>query len=291
MQDFSFFVADFTNYPLPVYCRHCYFGKYSIQLQKLTVKDKYDIMKKHKLLAIIAILSLIVVPMSSACESSRNDSSNLDVNAERILWINGTHAVLTLVNGQDVATYGGERPSSALERAQRTSLEQWWGITNKEDLDEMVDDLVLGLHNPRFLEDAEYYGITEMSEEEFNYELQFVDSAEDVFFFQKMHDAYTTYGDNAIMGWDLSRATQLCANGYIAGYYTYDEAIEKSIDICIIIQATFDSWDEFWDSYMLGFAYWSEDESDYNSRMRILESLKQDNDSPLHLDWNLNMQQ
>jgi hypothetical protein len=174
------------------------------------------------------------------------------------------------------------------------SIADSWGVTSKQDLDEMIDSLTIGRHNPRFLEEAEEYGITEMSRSQFEDELKGVDDRESVIFFQNMFDAYQAFGEKAILGWDLSRATQLCANGYIAGFYTYDEAVNKALPIGRKIQKDFASWDDFFDSYMYGYLYWSEDdiddpESDYVQRVKILKDLKADAKSPLNLNWRLDL--
>jgi hypothetical protein len=109
-----------------------------------------------------------------------------------------------------------------------------------------------------------------------------------------MFDAYQRFGENAIFAWDLSRAVQLCAAGYIVGFYSYEESTAKAREIGKKIQNTFDSWDDFYASYFYGYAYWSEDDtedknSEYAERMRIFDALKKDENSPLHLNWYLDL--
>ena len=213
---------------------------------------------------------------------------------ESLLWINGTHAILTKVNGADINRFGTMAPSGTNRTRVRNTLENSWDITTKEDLDYMIDSLVIGRHNQQFLEEAEEYGITGMNREQFENELSLVDSREAIMFFRNMYNAYHGFRDKAIMGWDLSRATQLCAFGYIAEFYTYDEAIDKALAIGRIIQSTFTTWDTFYTSYFFGYAYWSEDDledpnSNYSQRVRIFYNLKEDPKSPLNLDWNLEL--
>ena len=152
----------------------------------------------------------------------------------------------------------------------------------------MVDTLTLGRHNPRFLEEVAEYGLDQMTEEELIYELQYVEE-ESAFFFYMMFSAYDAFGDNAIMGWDLSRAVQLCGQGYLAGYFTYEEAVEKARSVGKVIQQTFDSWEDFWDSYLLGFYWWSEDISDLYERIDVYEALAADPDGPFSLEWLLDL--
>ena len=220
--------------------------------------------------------------------SGKNDTP------DSILWINGTHAVLTKVNKGDVNRFGTVVPDDSNKKMFRDSLADSWDITTKKDLDDMIDSLSKGRHNPRFLEEAKEFGITVMSRAEFESELKGLDDREDIMFFRNMFEAYEAFGDKAILAWDLSRATQLCADGYIAGFYSYDEAVDKALAVGKIIQGQFDSWDDFYSSYLYGYAYWSEDDledpkSDYSRRVKILKDLKADRKSPLNLDWHLSL--
>ena len=189
----------------------------------------------------------------------------------------------------------GQWPTTVqIEQCFEITLDNSWEIKTKEDLDLMIDSLGNGMHNPIFLGEAEEYGITGMSRAVFESELKEVDDREIVMFFRNMFEAYQTFGDKAILGWDLSRATQLCAYGYIAEFYSYVEAVEKALAVGRIIQSQFGSWDDFYASYLFGYAYWSEDDledpqSDYSQRVKILKDLKADPKSPLNLDWYLNL--
>ena len=211
-----------------------------------------------------------------------------------ILWLNGTHAILTVSNDCDVQIFGGMKRSIINTAVELVSLEDWWGITSKAEMDKTIDSLVIGMHNQRFLEEIEDYDINNMSQSEFEEALKDVDYRLDALYFQNMFDAYQKFGDKAILGWDLSRAVQLCANGYIADFYTYEEATDKAREIGETIQNTFDSWDDFFASYFYGYVYWSEDDtedttSEYAKRIKIYDELKKDSSSPINLDWYLNL--
>lgn len=222
------------------------------------------------------------------------DSNKLTIS-DSIYWINGTHAILTTSNNLDIKLYGGMEPSYMAKSSWVESLDSWWGITNKEELLETVTSLREGMHNPGFLDEVEQTGVLGMTESEFKEALNEVENPLDVAYFQNLFDAHQQFGDNAIMAWDLSRATQLLSNGYIAEFITYEEAISMSIEIGKQIQETFNSWDDFIDSYMYGYLYWSEDDiedptSGYVKRMKIIEELKADTTSPFHLNWNMTLE-
>ena len=236
-------------------------------------------MKRNLVWVVLAASAIL-----AAC-SGRNDVP------ESVLWINGTHAVLTRVNGGDVSRFG-TMPANAVNRTMmRTSLEQWWGVTSRQELESVIDSLSRGAqHNQRFMSEAEMYGITAMSRGEFEAALQGVASREDALFFRNMFEAYQAFGANAIMGWDLSRATQLSAHGYVAGFFTRDEAIDIALGVGALIQGAFDSRADFYRSYMFGFAYWSgadfgDPRSEFAGRAGIAEALMSEAGSPLALAW------
>lgn len=213
---------------------------------------------------------------------------------EPMLWINGTYAVLTKINENDITVFAGRDKNVLTSEASKMVLESDWGITNREELDATIDELQNGMHNTMFLEEYKYNELDQLTKEDFELLLTYLESPEDVEYFKLAYDTYTKFGDNAIMGWDLSRAVSLCGFGYVADYYTYDEAIAKATDISKQIQSTFDSWDSFYESYMFGYEYWSDeailDETSlYNQRLAIIETFKNDPTSFYHLDWNLDL--
>ena len=55
----------------------------------------------------------------------------------------------------------------------------------------------------------------------------------------------------------LSRALMLLGQCYVGGYYTYEEAMDKSLELGKELQSMFTSWEDFMQSYMYGFVYWS----------------------------------
>jgi predicted small lipoprotein YifL len=221
--------------------------------------------------------------------SAETREYNPDLLDDQILWINGTHAVLTVSNGHDVNLFAGTAPTAQVQADWIATLDAWWGIDSKEELINVINELTAGLHNPRFLEDVREYGLHEVTEEELIHELQSIEDEETAFYFMRMFYAYDEFGQNAIMGWDLSRATQLCAQGYLAGYFDFEEALLKAFSVGKVIQRTFDSWEDFWDSYFYGYYYWSENEAELTRRLEIYDILVADPNSPFALDWMLSL--
>lgn len=216
-------------------------------------------------------------------------------NQNSLLWINGTYAVLTASNGGNLSQFGGMARNAANTTTIRQALSNSWGVNSREELSETIDALVNELHNQRFLQEIQRYdGITTMSQTQFEAALSRVANRGTAMHIRNMYEAYQAFGEKAILGWDLSRATQLAAWGYIAEFYTYEEAVDRALSISRIIQSQFNSWDDFYASYLYGFAWWSEadiedPQSNYSRRVNIFNELKSDPQSPLNLNWNLNL--
>jgi len=211
-----------------------------------------------------------------------------------VLWINGTHAVLTKLNNGDVSRFGGIRKNAENEKRARSMLEQSWEVTDKQQLLSVISDLSEGLHNKQLLKEADNAGLLEIEREAFEQALSELSEQASIVSYQNMYSAYEQFGESAILGWDLSRATSLCAYGYVAGYLTYEEAVSRALEIALRIQQVFDSWDSFYDSYLYGYQYWREDDpsdtsSGYINRIQVIEELNNDDNSPFKLSWDLQL--
>ena len=71
-------------------------------------------------------------------------------------------------------------------------------------------------------------------------------------------DAWSAkWGDKGIIAWDLCRASNVLQWGYTAGYITKDEALAMGQDAVAAAVEAFDSWEELYDNYLDGYAWWS----------------------------------
>lgn len=136
-------------------------------------------------------------------------------------------------------------------------LSEWWDVTDRETAEETMDWILENF---------------EVSDEE-------AQNYADWFAF------YEQYGSDAAAGWDYSRAMSLLGYYYLAGYYTEEEALDQSMETAVVIQSIFDSWDDFMESYFLGYEYWAEESSD--ERRALYEEIKAASDSPFQLDWEM----
>lgn len=233
----------------------------------------------------------------SGLERSDTDGDEAAALNQTISWINATNAVLTKSNQLDLKYFGGTDNPKLYEKAAKKSLADYWDITNKEELLNTVEQLCSNqMHNQGFLDALSGLGCdTSMSTESFEQFLK--DSGYDesqINFMSAGYQAYLKYGENAIFAWDLSRAVHLLGFGYLSGFLSYEEALDPALEAALKIQSSYDSWDAFWDSYLMGYVYWSEElmtdpDSGYAERIEILKDLRSGEDSPFRLDWNLEL--
>lgn len=93
--------------------------------------------------------------------------------------------------------------------------------------------------------------------------------------------------------WELCRSNQLLGMGYIAGWLTKKEMIERSCVVGNIIQRVFQDWEELAESYLEAYTRWrvgqfgQQAEAAVEMRRRIQQNLYSRKDSPYRLPWML----
>lgn len=212
---------------------------------------------------------------------------------DTIQWFNNTCAVLTAANGWDYTMFGGLPANDSSQSVVQTLLSDWWEVTDRATADETMDWLLTEGHRVSFADDMEYIaetGAADVSEEErVDFFLENFDvDEEEARNYADWFGTYEQFGEDAIAAWDYSRAMSLLGNYYLAGYYTEEEALDKSLEVANTIQATFDSWDNFMESYFVGYEYWAGDSSD--ERREIYDGIKTASDSPYSLDWGMTLE-
>lgn len=218
------------------------------------------------------------------------ENASVVETTDTIQWFNNTCAVLTAVNSWENTMFGGLPANEASKQITQALLDNWWGVTDRASADETMDWLLAEGHRASFTDDMEYLeqaGAGEVPAEERvdffleNFDIE-VEEAEN---YAVWYGYYEKYGDKALLGWDYSRAMSILGNYYLSGYYTEAEALDKSMEVAKMIQESFDSWDDFMESYFVGYEYWAEESSE--ERRGIYEEMKAQADSPYNVDWNL----
>lgn len=214
---------------------------------------------------------------------------------DTIKWFNTSYALFTFTTGGNLDKIGGSVKSKLKTLSNQTSLEEGWGITSKDEVDDTVEWLLDEGHNDDLLD--EYY--SELAEYTVTTLDDYLDDLNETekLVAKTILEAHSKYGDRAILGWDLARAMQIIASAYVADYYTYEETMDRFLKVAKIIQENFNSWEELVDSYLVGHRYWFYSNFDIedikeihpkntpNYRKELYIKLKNSKDNPYTIPW------
>ncbi len=212
---------------------------------------------------------------------------------DTIRWFNASYAILTAANGWDTNLFGGLPANDQSMELEKQMLDEWWGVTDRASADENLEWILTEGHRADFAENMGILadaGVDSVAEEErADFIKENYDMTDEV---AKIYaDCLTLYeekGADALAGWDYCRALSLMGYYYHAGYYTEEEALDKSLEIAQTLQPLFGSWDELVDSYLAGYEYWSEESSE--ERRAIYEELKGEEDNPYAVDYTMTLE-
>lgn len=241
--------------------------------------------KNRKITRVIIAAILLSSIIFSGCGSKKQPPS------DTLRWINAAYAILTELNHNDYTKFGGMSINELNQERQKMSLEQQWSVSDRESADSTLEWVLEEGHRTEFAELgkalAEDLQMDELEEEDYlAYILYISDLTEEEA--QEMVDAYVIYrdyGEHAIDAWDYCRALNLLSFYYVAGYYTEEEALDRSLEIAKEFQAMYSSWDELVDSYLRGYEYWAQESSD--ERRAVYEELQTREDNPYAVDYNV----
>ena len=238
----------------------------------------------------LSVMILAALILLAGCGKGKKEPLS-----DTLRWFNATYAVITNLNGGNVENVAGFKPGTKIEMTMKSVLSRDWEVTDRASLEETIEWLLAEGHNQDALDYLEDSGADGMGREELLMAMEEseFDSEEKVTLLS-IYDAEAAYGEQAVAGWDYSRAMSLIGWGYLAGYYTYEEAMDKSLETARMIQTAFDSWDAFMNSYFLGYSYWSgNDPEDTSSqayeRRKLYEELKAEKNGIYSVDWNTSL--
>lgn len=213
---------------------------------------------------------------------------------DTVQWFNASYAILTQINGNDYNVFGGGTPNAISEAMYQAMLDNSWGVTDRESADETLDWILTEGHRDDFMITGdllsamlEAEGLEEEDLMDFLMQ-EYEETPEEAELDLAAYKMYKEYGENAIDAWDYCRAMNLMSFYYMAGYYTKEEALDKSLEIAETFQPLFASWDELVDSYLRGYEYWAEEDS--SERRKIYEDLLEADDNPFRVDYNTTLE-
>lgn len=240
-----------------------------------------------------------IASFNASCSKFQENPPEVEDNfssemTDTLRWFNATYAVLIDLNGRDFNLFGGMPANDDSKTIMQAGLADSWGVEDRTSADENIDWILSEGHrvdfaeNMKALEDAGVTADTSTEDlvallkDEYDFEDETANS------FARAFGVYTEHGADAIAAWDYSRAMYLLSAYYHAGYYTEQEALDKSLEVAQTIQSMYESWDDFMDSYLWGYDYWAEEES--TERREIYNKLKAQSDSPFRFDFKMNLE-
>ncbi|MBD5546822.1 MAG: DUF1266 domain-containing protein [Lachnospiraceae bacterium] len=218
-------------------------------------------------------------------------TQSADVSMDDMLrWFNATCAILIQSNGWDYTIYGGLEENETNQATVQKFLADYWAISDRSTAETALKMLEEEGHGVEFINEMTYLkglGIEELPEDKRKDFMiaNFSVSDAEAQWYVDWYAHYEANKERGISAWDYSRMMTILADSYLAGYYTKEEALDASLEVAKEIQNSYDSWDQFMESYFIGYEYWTFESSD--KRREIYEELKMADDSPYNVDWNL----
>ena len=171
-------------------------------------------------------------------------------------WALATSAVLMDPSGSGDELLGGVFADARnVEKAKR-SLEEWWGVFNRNDLLEVLEWLKAEGHRTPWDETAAY--IATLSDAELEHlKAEIADDTNLAHGVEVVERYAAQLGSKSILGFDLCRYVMLCRRGYLCGYLSEEEAWKRIMPAAAKLQATFSSWQELGENYLIGREFWS----------------------------------
>lgn len=170
----------------------------------------------------------------------------------------------------------------------RGLLDESWGVYGRYELLTSMEWLVNGGHREGFL--AKGQKIKTLSKQQVATFISRQDSAS-----HTQWEIVSQYGEKfnekSILAWDFSRFMLLARTGYEAQYLTAEEVCSLIVPAGIILQETFDSWQEYGENFVVGRWYWRGREEDHQKARKSVDALMRDVDSPWKkYSWDMPMQ-
>lgn len=241
-----------------------------------------------------SFVSEMKVSCSKFAENAPEVENNTTVEmTDTVRWFNASYAILTESNGWDYNLFAGLPANEDSMELEQEALEEWWDVTDRASADDTLDWILTEGHRSDFKDDMETLnscGLADVAaadRESFLLENFDIDSTT-AEYYVSIYAVYEEKGETAIDGWDYCRAMNLLSFYYLAGYYTEQEALDKSLEIAQTMQPLFESWDDLVDSYLTGYEYWSMESAD--ERRAIYEDLKTRDDNPFAVDFKMSLE-
>ena len=188
-----------------------------------------------------------------------------DIESDTIKWICATYVVYNDRNNKDEGIIGGywELDPTTKDEQQMEEVKKFLsdvcGVEGRNSLVEAICVLLNFGNNARYnMEAQEMLASGDMDSDL----VEKYGRGPEIFRKLAVQKAYQRFGKNGLVGWDLSRINQILGDAYYVDYISLEESLDLSLLVSQRIQNTFDSWDEFYESYLYGQQFLRQDAAD-----------------------------
>lgn len=266
-------------------------------------------MKKQSLCA--ALCALLVLTLSACGGNTASSAAAVPSPAEALVddtvvptaqdldtikWLNNAYAPYTANQGTgDIISFGGGRRTVKYVDKVKSQLEKTWGVTDRDTADYAIKVLESGKTKKDFIRAHEQLvkaGFTDLSSTDFKERLraEYNMDSQTVEAWLNSYQIYTEYGEDSIDAWNECLIIRLASECYVAGYYTYEEAVAIGVEKGKALQERYDSWDAMMQSNLLGYSFTlghplAEHLEDGTVYFPLYERLKKFDSNPFSLAW------
>ncbi len=168
-----------------------------------------------------------------------------DAGPEAKQWALAATAILTTLTRREPRhdLLGGAPKSPEAEGTARTILTNSWSIEGRDKLQAALDWLANAGDNQSYQQGAAAFGQASAQQRQQVPGLAFI------------NQYGTELGTRGLLAWDLGRLLAVAGWGYLAGYFTEDEAWRAIFPAATRLRATYTSWEEFGKHYRIGTLY------------------------------------
>jgi hypothetical protein len=155
------------------------------------------------------------------------------------------------------------------ESSTKSMLSESWGITSREGLLRMLEDFESGITGHR----ARYWNIrTAILRYQPEHYADVFDELKDAasVHIVLLHIDRPLGHGLPITAWDFGRYINLCRSGFNVGWLSLDEAWDRIIPAARLLQASYNSWDDFASDYVIGRNFWNAGSIPENEMIRAL---------------------